>query len=143
MKYLLILNLLILSLAINAQITDGLYQSSNDSDVANYYLSIKGEEVIFFGWDVTMIEKDTVYFRSTTEFDINGNLKFNDFEFQNERITINNWLNFKAMANLEISTSFLYRYLDDIKETDGLITLRATKDIYFSRFDNLEFVKVR
>ena len=145
MKSLLTLILLIISVAANGQILDGLYQNTNDSGVNNYFLSVKGEEVTLFGWDVTLISNDSIYFRSTSAFDTLGNLTFNDFEFECKQIAItnDNIDKIKVDENADVSPFSLYLYFDDIKLVDNKIILRATKDMYLSRFDILEFVKVK
>ena len=130
------------TLYVEAQFTEGIYKSSNESFGTNWYLIVKGEQLCLFGWELST-ENDTLYFRSTAEFNRNRNITFNTFEFQKERITEENLKDFKPNDNLKIDSFFMYRYLVDIKEENGEISFSATKDIYDSRADYFKFLKVK
>lgn len=141
MKYLLISILSISGYFCRAQIPNGTYESSNESYRANYFLSINDEEVTLFGWETT-VENDTIYFRSTTRFNSNNHLTFNEFEFQKEEITGKNLNTFEADNNLKMEPFFIHRYFMDLKESNGQISLIATKDAYDNRADAFNFKKI-
>jgi hypothetical protein len=141
MKYFLVTILSIINLFVVAQITEGTYMSSNESYRTNYYLVVETNQLTLYGWETTM-ENDTIYFRSTSLFESNSSVTFKEFEFQKEPFTSGNLLDFKADIALEVESFLLHKYLMNITESNGEISLLATKDIYCSRADNFVFKKI-
>jgi hypothetical protein len=137
--HLLIVILSITSLFAYGQIPNGTYKSSNESFRANYFLIVNEGQVTLFGWE--RIENDIIYYRSTARFDSNNHLTFDKFEFQKEKVTERNLNVFKPDDTLKIAPFLLHRYLMNLKELNGQISLIATKDTYYSRTDTFYFDK--
>jgi hypothetical protein len=142
MKYFLVTILSFINLLVSAQITEGTYMSSDESYRNNYFLVVESDQLTLYGWETTM-ENDTLYFRSTTAFESNSNVTFTNFEFQKEAINEENIMDFKADNALEVESFLLHKYLINISESNGEISLIATKDIYCSRADNFIFIKIK
>lgn len=142
MKYLLVTILSLLYLFGNAQITEGIYLSSNESYRSNYFLVVESSQLTLYGWETTM-ENDTLFFRSTSSLESNNSVTFDNFEFQKEAINEENIMDFKADIALNVESFLLHKYLMNITESNGEISLLATKDIYCSRADNFIFKKIK
>jgi len=127
------------------QIPNGIYESSKESYRTGYFLVVNYPHVSLFGWEVTN-ENDTVYFRSTINFELinqsTNQLTFKNFEFQKVKLTKENVKDFKTNSKLKVESMLLLRYLNDVKESNGKIRLTATKDAYDSRSDSFEFKKI-
>lgn len=142
MKYILLITTLSIIGWFNYKpIPNGIYKSSHQSYRTDYFLIVDKEEVIFYGWEV--LEKDTLYFRSTAKFNSNTHLSFNKFEFQKEKVTENTLNTFIPNDSLNMPSFLLHRHLMDFSTLNGNISLKATKDIYDSRFDTFTFDKVK
>jgi hypothetical protein len=126
----------------NAQLPMGIFESGKLSFRTNYFLKVERDSVTLFGWE-TLIDKDTIYFKSTSKNDIKQGLVFNNFKFSKYKMTDKNIDSFTSQTNIKIEQFVLYRHFFNFQVIDSRISILATKDTYHSRADKFEFVKIR
>lgn len=145
---------------IKTKLSDGIYKSDENSYRQNFYLKIAGDSATLFGWEPVyelkerinnkttpeFAIKDTIYYRTSTKFLIDKkgsfSLKFNNYELSHTPIMKDDIDGFVQDKKIQFETFGLHNYFDGIISDIKLI-VTATKDIYDSRGDHFEFIKIK
>ncbi|MBN1619489.1 hypothetical protein JW890_02090 [candidate division WOR-3 bacterium] len=146
MKLLLFSAFTFLNLNLFAQITDGLYVSSEDSFKENFYLNIRGDSATLYGWDLLVFvgtsRTDTIHYKACAEFSMLDSsyisMNFENHEFSQKSFLSENFDSTDIIA--ENDSGLVFPYLNmfgGIK--DGKLYMYAVKFIYLSNTDNFIF----
>lgn len=145
---------------INTKLSAGIYMSAENSYRQHFYLKIDGDSMTLFGWEPVyqlkdtinnetspeFTVKDTIYYKTTTKFLIDEkgsfSLKFDRYELSHYPITKDNIDGFVQDNKIRFDTFGLHNSFDGIV-SDTKLLVTATKDIYDSRADQFEFLKIK
>lgn len=146
MKLLLFSAFIFMNINLSAQITEGLYVSSEDSFKKNFYLYIKGDSVTLFGWDllvfVDTLVTDTIHYKACAKFSMLDSsyisMNFENHEFSRKSFLSENFDGTDIIAENDLGLIFPYLNIFGGIMGDKLL-FYGVKSIYLSNTDNFIF----
>lgn len=137
MSKILILVLLTACSSPDGPFKNGVYKSVGASDRQGFFLEIEGQKASLYGWDVTF-EGDTIYYKTSTRFEQNDILRFENFG--SSKVAFN-WQALSSFQPPESDSTmpFYYNSLDNISQIGNRISLSASQPLYNSKSDTFEF----
>ncbi|MBN1151501.1 hypothetical protein JXA84_09830 [candidate division WOR-3 bacterium] len=135
-----------MNLNLFAQITEGLYKSSEDSFKKNFYLYVRGDSATLYGWDLLVFVDtsgtDTIHYKACAEFSMLDSsyisMNFKNHEFSRESFLSENFDSTDILAENDSGLIFPYvNMFGGIK--DGKLYMYAVKFTYLSNTDNFIF----
>ena len=137
------------------QIPNGVYESDKSSHRDNFYLVIENTKATLYAWEISL-NKDTLYYCSTTTIDTTGYLDFKSYQLEfkfydlsKKKYVKSNLRGFKPNKKLtgltnrdekqEVFTSMLYSTFVIFNVEKDKVELQAIKDTYLSRADKFTF----
>lgn len=137
-----------ISLYINAiaQITEGLYESSEDSYKQNFYLYILGDSITLYGWELLFLDDtlgtDTIHYKAIAKYSMLDS-SYISMNFENHEFSRKSFLseNFDSTNIITENSSYLiFPYVNMFGGIMGdNLLFYAVKSIYLSNTDNFIF----
>ncbi|MBN2362496.1 hypothetical protein JXL83_00015 [candidate division WOR-3 bacterium] len=146
MKLLFFSAFIFLNLNAIAQLTEGLYESSEDSFKKNFYLYVRSDSATIYGWDLLVFvdtsATDTIHYKAIAEFSMLDSsyisMNFENHEFSRKSFLSENFDSTDIIADNDSGLIFPYvNMFGGIK--DGKLFLYAIKFTYLSNTDNFIF----
>lgn len=141
MKLIFLILLAVSGTTLKSQIPTGTYVSDSSSFRAGYFLKIDKDSAILLGWETTLAG-DTIYFKGICKREKGHLLTFVDFIFSKVKNNPDSFNTFVADRKLQIEISFLNRYFFEFRPSGDSFTALSVKDVYDSRADAFEFVRL-
>ena len=122
------------------------YKSSHDSFRKGFFMKIKEKNAIIYGWTIND-KKDTIYYRSVSEFEVGKDgqmgIRLEKYELSKIRPTEENLNCFKNDTELNLPELSAYSSFSGKLLSNNSYEFKAVKHNYFGRYDEFKFLRVK
>lgn len=121
----------------------GDFESTRESDRRNYFLSLKGDNVTLYGWELNS-DSDTIYYRATASLKIrSSHIRFSGYQFSKLKPTRTKLQNFQPDKEVSMPELLLHKYLNVLSANNERFQVLLIKDAYSSNANKFVFVRLK
>jgi hypothetical protein len=121
----------------------GDFESTRESDRRNYFLSLKGDHVTLYGWELNG-DMDTIYYKATASLKIrSSHIRFSGYEFSKLKPTRTQLQNFQPDKEASMPELLLHKYLNVLSANHERFEVFLIKDAYDSNANKFVFVRLK
>lgn len=121
----------------------GDFESTRESDRRNYFLSLNGDNVTLYGWEING-DMDTIYYKANASLKIrSSHIKFSGYQFSKLKPPRTKLQNFQPDKDVSMPELLVHKYLNVLSANNQRFEVLLIKDAYSSNANKFVFVRLQ